>query len=312
MTGAEDTAIPLTISSDLTDVDGSETLSLTISGVPEGATLSAGSYDEDTGDWTLTPDQLDGLTVTPAANDSDNFQLTVAATTTDGTDTATVSETLDVTVQGVADAPTLDVSDAAGTEDTAIPLDIQSGLTDDSEVLSVTISGVPEGATLSAGTYDEETGDWTLTPADLEGLTVTPAPNSDDDFNLTVTATSTETDPDTGEQGTATTTGTIAVSVDPEADAPTLVVDDATGNEDTAIPLNVSAELTDAGETLGLSISGIPDGAVLTVTNPAGEPVEVSVVDGVARCRLVDGAASILVGQQGDDAPAEAQGRLQH
>ena len=46
--------------------------------------------------------------------------------------------------------PTLDLSDASGTEDTAIPLSITTASTDvdGSESVQVTISGVPTGATL--------------------------------------------------------------------------------------------------------------------------------------------------------------------
>src|SRR5690606_29683155 len=116
-----------------------------------GATLNNG-VDNGDGTWTLTADDLDGLTITPATNDSSNFDLTITATSTEvGGDTATVSQTLSVTVAGVADAPTLDVSNASGTEDTAIPLNIDAGLTDDSEILSVSISGIPNGAVLMSG-----------------------------------------------------------------------------------------------------------------------------------------------------------------
>jgi hypothetical protein len=45
------------------------------------------------GTATLTPDQLDSLVITPPANSSDDFQLTVTATSTDGSDTATTSGT---------------------------------------------------------------------------------------------------------------------------------------------------------------------------------------------------------------------------
>jgi large repetitive protein len=43
------------------------------------------------------------------------------------------------------------------------------------------ISGVPSGAVLSAGT-DNGDGSWTLTSAQLSGLTITPPANSDGDF----------------------------------------------------------------------------------------------------------------------------------
>src|SRR3546814_3391573 len=94
---------------------------------------------------------------------------------------------IDVAVNAVADAPTLGAQDGSGAEDTAIALDIQSVLTDTdgSETLSITVSGVPEGAVLSAGTNNGD-GSWTLAPADLEALTVTPATNSEWGFQLTV------------------------------------------------------------------------------------------------------------------------------
>ena len=92
-----------------------------------------------------------------------------------------------------AEAPTLTVSAVTGGEDTSIALTINAALTDTdgSETLAITISGVPSGATLSAGT-DQGGGVWALTPADLVGLSITPALNDNSDFTLTVTATSTE------------------------------------------------------------------------------------------------------------------------
>jgi len=270
--GAEDTAIPLTISSELTDVDGSETLSVTISGVPEGATLSAGTYDAETGDWTLTPDQLSGLTVTPASNSDADFQLTVTATTTDGTDTATVSETLDVSVAAVADAPTLTVDGAvSGTEDGGpIALDIASALTDadGSETLSVTISDIPPGATITLAngisfTASEGNTSVDLSPSQLQGLTVTPAADSGADFALTVTATSTEANGDT-----ATQTATIDVAVASQADAPTVTADAASGLEDGGpIALNIDPQAAAEdinGEVVSVTITGVPGGASLS------------------------------------------------
>src|SRR3546814_15202781 len=80
---------------------------------------------------------------------------------------------IDVAVNAVADAPTLGVQDGSGAEDTAIALDIQSVLTatDGSETLSITVSGVPEGAVLSAGTNNRPRS-WTPPPDALDALTV--------------------------------------------------------------------------------------------------------------------------------------------
>ena len=254
--GNEDTAISLSLSSALTDTDGSESLGIVISGVPTGATLSAGTDNGD-GSWTLTSAQLSGLSITPPSNDSADFALTVTATSTDGASTSQSVGTVNVTVGAVADTPSLSVADVAGNEDTAITLNITSALTDSSESLSVVISGVPTGATLSAGT-DNSDGSWTLTSAQLSGLSITPPSNDSADFALTVTATSTD------GASTSQSVGTVNVTVGAVADTPSLSVADVAGNEDTAITLNITSALTDSSESLSVVISGVPTGATLS------------------------------------------------
>ena len=189
----------------LEDTDGSESITdITILGVPTGAQLSAGTDNGD-GTWTITDPMelayLGDLTITPSADSNIDFSLGVTATSTeDDGDTATSTvATLNVDVIGVADAPSVTVSDATGQEDTAIPLDIGATLNDidgSETITAVTIGGVPDGAQLSAGT-DNGDGTWTLIPAELTGLQITPAENDDADFSLTVSATSTEDDGDT-------------------------------------------------------------------------------------------------------------------
>ena len=264
-TGAEDQAIALDIGVALNDVDGSETITdVTISGVPTGAELSAGTDNLD-GTWTLTPADLAGLTVTPAADSDADFTLTVSATSTeaDGDSAATLAN-LDITVTGVADVPTVTVADASGGEGGAIPLSIDVALadTDGSEsITDITVSGVPTGAELSAGT-DNLDGTWTLTPADLAGLTVTPAADSDADFTLTVSATSTEADGDS-----AATLANLDITVTGVADVPTVTVADASGGEGGAIPLSIDVALadTDGSESItDITVSGVPTGAELS------------------------------------------------
>ena len=129
--GNEDTAIALDISAKLTDTDGSETLSLSISDVPTGAVLSAGTDNGD-GTWTLDSNDLEGLTITPPADSHDDFSLTVNATTTETNGaTTTVSESMEVRVDSVIDGPGLTVSFGDVTDvskvgaDTEIPTDNQ-------------------------------------------------------------------------------------------------------------------------------------------------------------------------------------------
>ena len=272
VTGNEDSAIPLNLGVQFPDTDGSETHTITISGVPTGAQLSAGTDNQD-GTWTLTTAQLTNLAVTPAADSNVDFSLTVTATATeDDGDSATTVATFSVDVVGVADQPSVIVQDASGDEDTAIPLDIQVALADvdgSESITNITISGVPTGAVLSAGT-DNQNGTWTLTTTQLSGLTITPPLDDDTDFVLTVSATSTENDGDA-----ATTIATLAVDVQGGAEEPIITVVDAAGNEDTAIALDISIELPGGTPDAMYMLDGgsdsivrvLPDGSISVVAS---------------------------------------------
>ncbi len=295
VSGVEDTPIALDLSAFLIDSDGSESLSLAISAIPVGATLSDGSntFVATTGD---TEVDISGwswstLTITPPLDSDADFQLTVTATATEAAngDTASTMGTIDVNVTGTVDTPTLDldggaagdqsIGAAAGGEDTAIVLDISAALadTDGSESLSLVISGIPVGATLSDGvnSFAATSGNTEVDIAawNQSALTVTPPADRDGDFQLSITATATE-----GSSGeTASTSGTVDVTVNAVADAPDVdlnavltgnqTVGAATGNQDTAIALDVAASVADADGSESLSalvVSAIPNGAVLS------------------------------------------------
>jgi len=262
--GLNDSAIPLAIAAALADGDGSESLAIAISSVPAGAILSAGT-DQGGGTWHLTAAQLAGLTIAPPPGDDADFTLTVTATATEvGGGTATASDTLSVIV--AADPLTLVAQPAAGNEDSAIGLDIAAIVLDPTDTVTVTIAGVPAGATLSAG-IDQGGGTWALSVAQLAGLTITPPTNRDADFTLTVTATA-----EHQAGGSFTQSQDLAVTVDPVADAPSLSFDDVSGDPDTAITLNVTAGLgdPDGSESLTLRFTGVPAGAVLSLGSDQG------------------------------------------
>ncbi len=90
--------VPLQIDASVTDVDGSETLSVEISGLPEGASLSAGTPGAD-GVWTLSADDLDGLHLSLPNRGTGDFELEVTAITTEANgDTSSISQDLLVEV----------------------------------------------------------------------------------------------------------------------------------------------------------------------------------------------------------------------
>ncbi|MFC5306721.1 hypothetical protein ACFPM2_16615, partial [Azospirillum picis] len=187
--GAEDTPLALTIT--LPAATNGSTTILTVEGLPAGASLSAG-VDLGNGRWTLSPSDLPGLTLLPPQDYNGTINLAVTAVTTDTTGhQATSSGSLAVSIAATADAPTLSLGSATGSEGHAIALAINAQITSPAagETLSVVISGVPAGAVLSAGT-DNGDGTWTLSAAQLSGLTITPPADFSGTLNLSVTATS--------------------------------------------------------------------------------------------------------------------------
>ena len=198
--GVEDVAIPLDVSAALADLDGSETITaITVDGVPDGAVLSAGT-DNGNGTWSLDLADLTGLTITAPPDSSDDFFLNISVTATEASgDSATKSVEVTVDVSGIADAPNVDGVDVTGIEDTAIPLNIgiEFADTDGSESLTVTIGGVPDGATLNIGGVDvapDEDGTITIaaTPAEIAEISITPPENFSGEIPLSVVATTSE------------------------------------------------------------------------------------------------------------------------
>src|SRR5262249_14239239 len=56
----------------------------------------------------------------------------------------------------------------------------------------------------------------------------------------------------------------VVVTVSPMPNAPTLTVQPATGDQDTAIPLQIAAALTDPHEVLTIDVASLPPGARLS------------------------------------------------
>ncbi|WP_454782787.1 beta strand repeat-containing protein [Legionella sp. WA2022007384] len=282
--GNEGSDIPLDITALLPAGNTTDVLSVTISNVPSGATLSSGGtalVPNTDGTYTLSPSQLEELTikVTEQLASTTDLSLTVTAKSRVENSVATATATQVVTVVPVADTPTITTQPASGNEGSDIPLDITALLPagNTTDVLSVTISNVPSGATLSSGgtaLVPNTDGTYTLSPSQLEELTikVTEQLASTTDLSLTVTAKSRV------EDSVATATATQVITVAPVADTPTLTTQTASGSEGSAIPLNITA-LLPAGNTtdvLSVTISDVPTGSTLS----SGGTVLVANTDG--------------------------------
>ncbi|WP_094583979.1 Calx-beta domain-containing protein [Synechococcus sp. BO 8801] len=191
-------------------------------------------------------------------------------------------------------APNVIVADRTGNTNTPIPLNIAASFaaSDGNDQRSILISGVPSGALLSAGTNNNN-GTWTLTPAQLTGLTITVANAAN--FALTVTATSAETTGDT-----ATTTATFSVIVNVATGitvTPTsgLVTTEAGGSATFTVVLDSQPT---ANVTVGIASSDATEGSTnvssLTFT-PANWNVAQTVIVTGADDNIIDGTVAYSI-----------------
>ncbi|MEQ9451941.1 MAG: PilC/PilY family type IV pilus protein [Pseudomonadales bacterium] len=181
--GAEDSAIGLGISATLADTDGSQTVEdMTISGVPAGATISAGT-DLGGGIWTLPTSAAAGATITPPADFNGSISLTVDTRTVDTApgytdDLVDVAHgSFSVTVTPVNDAPVGGANIPVLTsEDVGTAISVAGAFTDvdiatNSDVLTYSIDAVTHSA-VDTATMSGDTVNVTLLPNQVGGGTI--------------------------------------------------------------------------------------------------------------------------------------------
>ncbi|ELV8626614.1 cadherin-like domain-containing protein, partial [Vibrio cidicii] len=159
--GRQDTEIPLSeIKASLNDNDGSETLSIVLTGIPNGATISDG-----TNSVTITDNQsvhvtnwsLNSLVVTPPAGSHEDFTIKVIATSTEKANNDKAESTVDIHVIVHEQSPTVTQSDfVSGNEDQLISGNVLTNDSDADDVLSVVTISV-NGQEYSAGNAIELT-----------------------------------------------------------------------------------------------------------------------------------------------------------
>ncbi|MDT8896337.1 DUF5801 repeats-in-toxin domain-containing protein [Halomonas sp. I1] len=110
----------------------------------------------------------------------------------------------------------------------------------------------------------------------LDTLEFRAAPNQKGEFQIRVEAKTVDTDPDDGSENTATSGESILDGIhidEPVADLASLnVTSPAEGNEDEAIPLDIRPQSGDPNESFRVTISDVPDGAVLTYDGAELDP----------------------------------------
>ncbi|MBF0130577.1 MAG: tandem-95 repeat protein, partial [Alphaproteobacteria bacterium] len=151
------TTYPLTIESSLSDLNGGESLSVTVSGLPEGAVLSRGALGED-GVWTLSASDMQGLTLTTPAGFTGSLDFSVKATASENGTTAQTDVRVAVDVTGDANAaPVAEAGDEDVVMNTAYAGRVQAADVDgDALTYSIADNGGPAHGSLQLnpdGTY---------------------------------------------------------------------------------------------------------------------------------------------------------------
>ncbi|WGK82636.1 Ig-like domain-containing protein [Vibrio aestuarianus] len=157
--GRQDSAIPLSeIDASLSDIDGSESLAILLSGLPQGAIISDGTHsvtistqgNVDVSNWSL-----DSLVVTPPLGSHDDFTITVTATSTEKANGDKAQSTQDIHVVVHEQSPTVTQSDHySGNEDQVITGNVLLNDSDEDDALSITKISV-EGQEHQAGQFIE-------------------------------------------------------------------------------------------------------------------------------------------------------------
>ena len=218
----------LTVNVTASDPDGDPITSLTASGLPAGATFTAGPGNT-TGTLSWTPgfDQAGSYTVT----------FTAANALNGGASTA-------ITVSNVDRAPVASApATAAGVEGSPLTVNLTASDPDGDAIGSLTASGLPAGATFTAGPGNTTgTLEWTPTTGDAGSYTVT--------FTAANAL-----------SGGASTAITVS-NVDrvPVVTAPAT----ASATENQPLTVNVTASDPDGDAITSLTASGLPAGATFT------------------------------------------------
>jgi len=307
----EDSLVKLDIRPSETDIDGSETLSVTIGNANGGSFWlknANGTYTEydaghnNAGTWTFSEAELKNLYFKPAANSNVDVALQVNAVSTDGTSTATRTATINVVVTGVADPSNVTwvdaeqkyIAQANGTEGNVIHPHLETYVsvdTDGSESLSVVISGVPAGVTVTLDGVSTDqlkyigNGKWSVAPDYVDNVRLIAPTNYSGTFDLSVSLITTENDGDYEKVD-----ATLRVTVAPDADLPTGSIG-GSGNEDAGVVnISLTANVADMGD----GITGYGNGGIESIASITNVVVDVDLlVDTLLAKAAADAGTSV-------------------
>jgi VCBS repeat-containing protein len=279
--GDENSSIPLShLSANLVDTDLSESLSVSISQIPSGVTISDGTPGHSfTADGTHSEVDISGwnlnnLSLTsPSAG---SFDLKVTATATEGAngDKASTSLTLSVVVHGVNDAPTSADNTVNTNEDTPHSFSSADFVFNDVDagdsLKAIRINSLPASGNLSLGNEAVTIG-MIITAAQIASLVYTPAANANGSSSFSFSV--------QDQSGAfSTTPNTMTIQVAAVDDAPALSNSTVSFAENIASGSTI-ADLSDRftstdqdrdGEPLFYSIAGGNDAGLFAINSSTG------------------------------------------
>ena len=233
----------------VTDKDSGENKFKPVTGSLDG-NYGTFTFDENSGKWTYTLDNIRPATEALAEGDSKTESLTVYSF--DGSD----SYVIQVTVKGTNDAPVAVADSGTTSENAALLVNVLANDTDadDGHVLTVTSASAPAGqgsASVVGNQVQFDPG------TDFDHLAV------GDSAIVTVSYSIKD------EHG-ATASSTVQITVTGTNDGPVAVDDTGAGNEDTLISGNVGTNDTDADDGHSLSYSLVGSAPAGFDLNPNG------------------------------------------
>ena len=193
LNGTEDTLITVYLSAHIPNSHNvnSSGLTIRITDYPPGSTFSKGVYSGQF--WTLASTDFGEFQLSLSPHLSGNFEVTAEALSADSQSAR--MGTAQFTVQPVADTPVISIVHRDRCiEPGHFSFTIASSLVDvdGSEVLAVSVSGLPTGSQLSTGRVTEQ-GDYILDSLEpLTIITATVPSTIDEEVNINLTATATE------------------------------------------------------------------------------------------------------------------------
>ena len=279
--GDENSSIPLShLSASLVDTDLSESLSISISQIPSGVTISDGTPGHSfTADGTHSEVDISGWNLSNLSLSSPNagsFDLKVTATATEGAngDKANTSLTLPVVVHSVNDAPTSADNTVNTNEDTSRTFssadfafnDVDAG----DSLKAIRINSLPASGNLSLGNEAVTIG-MIITAAQIASLVYTPAANANGNSSFSFSV--------QDQSGAfSATPNTMTIQVAAVDDAPGLSNSTVSFAENIASGSTI-ADLSDRftgtdqdrdGEPLFYSITGGNDGGLFAINSNTG------------------------------------------